>query len=828
MNNLLYRGYNQSGKQIMKKIKFEPTLFLRTQEKTKYKSLYGQNLEPHKLSSMSEAKKFLSTYSEIENLEVFGTTNYIHQYITERFPNDIKFDYDKITIAHIDIEVDSPDGFPTPEEAAHPVVSIALKLSTEDTYVIWGTKKYDPAKNPDKKKIRYIMCKSEEDLLFSFLRYWNRDDRIPDVISGWYIEFFDIPYMVNRITNLMGHEEALRLSPWKIIASRNVNTKFGAKNTAYDLVGIQTLDYQSLFKKHPHKYGPQENYKLDTIANTVLGIRKLSYDEYGSLKTLYRENPQLFYDYNLRDITLIEDIESVMKLLEITISTAYMGGVNFVEALGTTSIWDSIIMRKLMLKNEIVPPNDIKSAEHYPGAYVKEPVPGVYRFPVGVDLDSLYPMTIVQYNISPETFIGKEFSSDPKFYMNLSEPIETKDRCVCANGVTFDNRYPGVIPEIVAEYYANRKEKKREMLKLSKEFEISKDPAIKKKSEILYNEQMTIKILLNSVYGAMGTRYFRYYNVLMAEAITLTGQITNSTAEKSINDTMNKIMKTSNFDYVVAMDTDSCYINLGSFIDKFASKKNLSEKLDFIDTFVESVVLKEVHRCFRTVCTNLNGYKFSMHMSRETISDKGIWTAKKRYILNVLDDENVRYSEPKLKLVGIEAIKSSTPSVVRDKFKELFKLIMEKDTTDVIAFVEDFKKEFYELAAHEIASPRGVNGIKKYLNSDGYYKKEKGLGVPINSRAAILYNYYLKEYDVHGNFDQIYEGDKLRYLYLSLPNPIKENVIGFLDFLPKEFKLDAYIDYKTQFEKTFEVPARPILAALGISLDNNLSFGDLL
>ena len=319
---------------------------------------------------------------------------------------------------------------------------------------------------------------------------------------------------------------------------------------------------------------------------------------------------------------------------------------------------------------------------------------------------------------------------------------------------------------------------------------------------------MAIKILLNSLYGALSNKYFKYFDVRLAEGVTLTGQLTIQWAEKAMNIIMNELLKT-NKDYVIAIDTDSLYVNFGPLVKELKPKDPVS----FLDQICEKHFVPKLKISYDDLFKTMSAHKNRMVMDREVIADRGIWTAKKRYILNVHNSEGVQYAQPKLKIMGIEAIKSSTPEVVRDKFKEIFKVIITKGESDTQDFIREFKKIFRSLPAEDVSFPRSVSNVSSWTDRKTTYIK----GTPIHVRGSILYNNQLKNAKLTKKYELVTNGDRIKFCYLRMPNHIRENVIAFPDVLPKEFKLHEYVDYDMQFDKTFVEPLKLILDAIGWS-----------
>jgi len=824
-NNILYRGYDEAGEQILRKVKYAPTLYLRTDKETGYQSIDGTPVSPREFETMREAKDFMSMYQDVDNMKVYGNTNYIAQFIYDKFPGTIEFDRDKISVATIDIEVASDDGFPFPENADHPVISIALKNNADDTYYVWGLDDYDVDKALIKDhRIVYRKCDDEIKLLLNFLDHWSDYHHTPDVITGWNTRLFDIPYLANRIHKVLGEETVKKLSPWGIVNYRQIAVK-GKQLDTYELYGIQQLDYLDLFQKFGYSYGAQESYKLDHIAYVVLGENKLSYDEVSSLYELYKTNHQKFIDYNIRDVELVDRFEDKMGLITLAMTMAYRGGVNYSDTFGTTMIWDTIIYRDLMSRNVVIPPNEPKRKAAYPGGYVKEPQVGLHEWVCSFDLNSLYPNIIVQWNMSPETIVN-DFATgfDVDKCLSGDSAARYSSNTVAANGSMYRKDEQGIIPGIIVQYYDERKLVKKKMIEAKQLLEAvdktDKQEVYRIERDIARyeNQQMSIKILMNSLYGALGNAYFRYFDLRVAEGITLTGQLAIRWAERAVNYKMNKMLKTDNFDYVIAIDTDSLYVNFGPLVKKF-SPKNPVEFLNKVCSEVFETVLEEA---YLDLFDTFSCYSNRMEMKRESIADVGIWTAKKRYILNVHDNEGVRYADPKLKIMGIEAIKSSTPSACREALKELFKVIVSGSETKTQKAIQHFKQHFSSLPPEEVSFPRGVSDIDKWKDRSAVYKK----GCPIHVRGALLYNNAIRDKGLEKRYQSVRSGDKIKFCYLKVPNPLRENVISFPDYLPPELQLHKYINYDLQFEKTFLDPILPILDAVGWQQEESVSLED--
>jgi len=431
----------------------------------------------------------------------------------------------------------------------------------------------------------------------------------------------------------------------------------------------------------------------------------------------------------------------------------------------------------------------------------------------------------MQYNMSPETIVGHRTDGvTVENCLNKTRPDSSlPEYTMCANGVHFYKGTKGIIPEIIEGLYAERKTVKKEMLQTERDMESKAlDKVTGDKQWTKQNaKQMAIKIMMNALYGALGNRWFRYYDPRFAEAVTLSGQLSIRWAEKAVNEYMNNLLNTDGVDYVIAIDTDSGYVNFGPMVEQMGIEDK-AKAVKVIDQIAEKKFLPMMEASYAALANYMGAYTNKMVMGREVIADSGIWTAKKRYILNVHNSEGVQYAKPKLKIMGIEAVKSSTPMSCRDALKGLFKILVtgsEKQTQDAIAI---FKAHFKSLPPHDIAFPRGVSDIGKWRDAATIYKK----GTPIHVRASLLYNSYLEDLGLTTKYTAIKNGEKIKFIYLNPKNPTKENIIAFTDYLPEEFGLHQYIDYEKMFEKAFMQPVQPILDAIGWTPEAVVSLED--
>jgi DNA polymerase elongation subunit (family B) len=816
-DHFLVRGY-ENGQHFATREKFYPTLFVAAKKKTKYKTLEGEYVESIDPGTVRECREFIKRYDGVDNFKIYGNDRYIYQYISEKYPEEeIKFDTTKIKISTIDIEVKAENGFPDVESAAEEVLLITVQDYTTKQIRTWGQGPF----NNKQQNVIYKQFRTEYELLNDFINWWMIEDNTPEVVTGWNSELYDMPYLVRRIDRILGEKLMKRLSPWGLVTERETII-MGRKHISYDVGGITQLDYLNLYKKFTYK--AQESYRLDYIASVELGQKKLDHSEFDTFKDFYTKGWQKFVEYNIIDVELVDRMEDKMKLIELAIVMAYDAKANYADVFSQVRMWDTIIYNYLKKRDIVIPPK-VRSDknEKYAGAYVKEPIPGKYDWVVSFDLNSLYPHLIMQYNISPETLLEERHpSATVDRILNQEINFELySDNAVCANGSMYRKDRRGFLPELMDKIYKDRTVYKKNMLQAKQQYEKTPTKTLEKEIARCNNIQMARKIQLNSAYGAIGNQYFRYYKLANAEAITLSGQVSIRWIENKMNQKINKILKTNDVDYVIASDTDSIYLNLGPLVENvYQGREKTTEGIvTFLNKVCEMELEKYIDRCYEELATYVNAYDQKMQMKRENIAERGIWTAKKRYILNVWDSEGVRYDEPKLKMMGIEAVKSSTPAPCRTMIKDGLKLMMSGTEEDVIKYIDKCRTDFKKLPPEEIAFPRSVSDVVKYRSHSDIYTK----GTPIHCRGALLFNHYIKEKKLTNKYSLINNGEKIKFLYLKKPNIIRENVISFIQDFPRELDLDKYIDYDLQFEKSFVEPLKAILDAIGWNVEKTVN-----
>ena len=815
-NNIFYRGV-KNNRSVKLKIAYKPTIFLPINKPTEWKNLQNEYLDKLTLDSIRECRDYVQRYKDVDNFKIYGNTRYEYAYIADEFKGAIEWDQTKINIAIIDIEVGSENGFPDPYKANEPITAIAVK-TVGGNMKVYGCGDF----NNQRDDVAYFKCRDEYDLCKRFLEDWQLNT--PDIITGWNTRFFDIPYLINRFTKILGESEMKTLSPWGYINERKMVVR-GREMIEYDIYGISSLDYIELYRWYAPGGKSQDSYRLDNIAQVELGEGKISYDEFENLHQLYRLNYQKFIEYNIKDVELILKLEDKLKLIELALTLAYDTKSNFNDVFAQTRMWDAIIYNYLLERNIVVPPNETSVKDGaFEGAYVKDPQIGVHDYVASFDLNSLYPHLMIQYNISPETIVEvRDYDANMREIVSNGVSVDKlliksvnlsnlSGVTITPNGQFFRTDKQGFLPKMLEEMYEDRKKFKKMMISAKQEYEKEKDESkkyeLKKKIARYDNLQLAKKVSLNSAYGAMGSQYFRFYDLRLAIGVTSAGQLSIRWIEDKLNGYMNRLLKTNGVDYVIASDTDSIYLRLGELVDKVYSKKtDVNQLISFMDRVCEDKLQPYIDESYQELASYVNAFAQKMQMKREGLSDKGIWTAKKRYILNVYNNEGVQYSVPQMKVMGLEMIKSSTPSAIRDKMKATIKLMVTGTEDEVQDYIANFRKEFKTLPIEEISFPRSVNGLKTYTDNILIYTK----GTPIHVKGSLLYNYLLNKHKLTKKYPIIKEGEKLKFTYLIQPNPINDTVISYPNRLPSEFGLDNYINYDLQFEKAFLDPIKIIL-----------------
>ena len=859
--NRLFVREVRDGKRRNFKTEYRPTLYVTASgaaaHTARFKAPDGTPVEAICPGTMGECYNFIQKYKDIGNFPIYGNTGYEYAFINEEYPEHIDHNLNDMVVLNIDIEVEkTEEGYSEAKDAKNQIISITMKSSSDGVFHVLACKPFDVAAYNEKHadKIVYHECEDEVELLYKFVNLWEGIS--PDIVTGWNIRLYDIPYLVNRIGRILTPEDANRLSPWGVIKESTVNI-FNNQEVVYDVAGVSILDYLLIYRKNVLE--PRESYRLDYIAQVELGEKKVEYGEYGDLQGLYEQNFTKFVEYNIHDVRLVDRIDAKRKLIELQVIVAYHAKVNFVDVLSQVRTWDTLICNYL-LKNGVVVPqkSNVEKDTQFSGAYVMKPIPGMYHWVASFDVQSLYPTIMRTLNMGMESKLDvKELSPSMRKYQSYissslmhttddgSETVNIdsvingisdefiaelyeKDIAVAANG-TFYRRDPKSFYSImIEELFNNRLEYKAKMKAAAKELSTCTDEVRKAELETIKSifdlKQHATKIMLNSLYGAMGNQYFRFFDVRNAEAVTLTGQFIIQYIARGINAYLNKMMKTKDHQYIVYSDTDSIYITLEKVVEAHHPHGTTMEKVAYVDRVCKEAIQPQINKLFRHLTARyLNGVGEYLLMNREVIGDKGIWTAKKRYLINVRDKEGIRKEKPELKYMGVEIAKSSIPKFCREAMKEAVSIVMEKDQPTLHKFIAETKEKFKSMPIEDVSFPRGVNGLEKYGHHQTVYIK----GTPFHTKGALMYNHKLTELGLANKYSRIRDGEKIKFFYMQEPNPTGINAMAFPTVLPPEFKLAEYIDWEMQWEKSFVEPLKLILSAIKWDTQKRANLDDL-
>lgn len=800
-NNILVCGY-RDGKRYKQTVPYKPYLFvpLNTQSETsEYKTLEGKPVKKVKFNSISQARQFTKKYKDVHGFSIYGLTRFVYPFINDNWSGTLEFDTEQMVMWYIDIETTNDGSFPDINKADQEVIAVTVRI--KEKRIVLGLVDY----TPDNRDITYIKFKTETELLQGLMRLFTSEEYRPDVITGWYIDLFDMPYLVNRITRILGYDEARKMSPWGILSERKLVIR-NKEHTIYTPLGVSVLDYIDVYKKF--NKNQLEEYNLAFVSrHEKVPVPKIDWKQrFKSMMEFYEKDPQGFITYNIVDVDSIYEIERQNRFLELVFTIAYDAKVNLNDGMTSVLLWDIITHNHLMEEKIVVPP---QKSHHYdvsiPGGHVKNIIPGMYSDVVSLDYESLYPHLIMAYNISVETFLGvSDFTIEKALAGNkivnatdLSGKV-WQNVSMCGNGAFYDRSRHGIFPRLMEIQFKKRKEYKGLLAQAKKEDGVKSTTETKNRIIKYNNWQLAQKIKLNSAYGAMANPGFRYFSTTDSSAVTLSGQMSIMWVENGINKYLNTYFGTKDVDYVVASDTDSLYITLAAL-----PKQEGLDRISQLDEFTNTKIYPEIKKLTSELAKNTNAYKDVLHMKRENIGDRALWRAKKNYVFNVWDKEGTRLEKPELKMMGIETVRSSTPEACRTKLKESLSIIMSSDENNMIDYITAFKKEFMELPLEKISFPRGINELSKYVN------QEKS--VPIHVAGAKLYNSLLVDRGLDKFYPIIYDTDKIKWVYLKTPNPTGLHVISFPGTLPAEFELDKYIDRELQFEKTYLSPIKSFL-----------------
>lgn len=840
-NKILFRYKNGSARTQTKVVDFyEPYLYTQIQgqddDEVDAFSIYGNPLKKVPFENNKAARQFVDTYSNVDGMSIHGNTNFANQFIIDMFEGaEPQYDPNQIRVGFLDIEVYSDDGFPFPDEAKHPINGVTFYDSVEDRFYTYSLKhkgedkwsKSRAQQEVQELDTEFYHFETEKDLLIAMLHHFKDHDY--DLTTGWNSEQFDMVYIVNRCYSQVGQKTTNKmLSPFGKISFREVKDDFGKPRTKVDIFGLPHLDYMELYKKHT--FEPRASHKLDYIAHVELGEKKLDYEQYGDLFELWKENYQLFNDYNIQDVNLVVRLDKKLGLFDLTYALAYYSMSNYEDTMGTVKVWEQLVAKFLYTKGvaPLARREEVTEYREFEGAYVKQPRPGFYEWIESFDLASLYPHIEMQYNIGPETLIPEDelpprlakIKEDHTFDDLLNEridlsPLDDHGVTMTANFEFYTKDKMSFFSEIKRELYTQRKVFKKKMLEAEQEIvNVETDEQkrfwgdIKSKNN---NMQMGLKILLNGGYGALANKHFLYYKVENAEAITLSGQLVNKWTCSHIDQFLQRVLDTDDHTWVYS-DTDSGYFTIDAFVKQLPKDKTDAEIVDLCDQFGEEVISPEIEARCQRLADYTRAYEQKMMWERETIAKRAVFVAKKKYVMAVLDNEGTRYKpdQPKIKIMGMESVKGGMPDFSKEALVACYTAALEGDESKVHQIVADTESYFHSLGVNDIALVKNVNNIEKWEHDVNLYKS----GTPMHVKAAIIHNMMVDKVEAK-RVPKIESGSKIKYVELNVPNPTRQSVIAFDTFMPSEFEIEPYVNYELMFEKAFLQPLQIFLDAVG-------------
>lgn len=844
MGNRIFHRYVENGRHHKEVVSEYPIALYLKSEKGEDKSLYGDCLRKKQFNKIPDAREFMEKYDDVSGMEIFGQDDWVQQFIADAYPRPMEFNMNDYTVVSIDIEVEHDDGFPEPDVAKNEILTIAIKVFGGES-ICFATR---PNPVEDMPEIEYVECHNEAEMLTLFIAKFR--SLAPHFFTGWNVYGFDVPYLVNRIKNTMGAAAANQLSIFGDDCKSCLQAVHNAEGTdSYKILGCTVLDYQELYKKFsPDKH---ESYRLDYIAEQEEVGRKITYEEYGnSLMRLYRENFRKFIIYNDVDNQLVELLDDKLQFVQLAVAIAMLTKSRYGDSTGTVKIWDNLIYHMCLKDGTVIPPKQRVDRVDNAGGFVREAKPGLYRWPVVFDLTSLYPSIARLLNLSPETQLSEPLGGVEMVDKIFAGTVRPEDYvrdgvCFAMNGATFRTDIDGVISRAMAFVFYERKRYK-DLMKVEKNKLEALEKAgpgddqeaydrehLRLKREVAKFDafQKAVKVVNNGGYGAIGNVAFRYFRPAISEAITVTGQYIIRLVADELNTYLNKMFKTKGEDYIIGSDTDSVMVTLAKFVDIIdpKGKADIQKLVDAVDAFCTEKIEVFLEQTFAKLAARINAKTNTLDMKREAICDYGLFRAKKNYVMRVYDMEHVRYAHPKLKIAGLETQRTTSPTCVREKLKEMIPMIFDSTEAEIQKVAKEFEKEFLAMPLPKIAFPKGVGEVDKWTDKDGGVIPKVGNGyTPIQSRAAVVYNKLLSQHpELASTHQRIKDKSKIKFAYLKQPNPSMSHVVGFTDDLPPEFGLDAYVDRHMQFEKAFLSPLQSLVSLVGWNAVYVASLDDL-
>jgi DNA polymerase elongation subunit (family B) len=828
--------WDSEGKRVALDTTFEPYIYLETNNKPDTTSIFNTKLKKKKFRNQAERSRYLKNNKIIR---IFENLNIQQQFLIDSFWNEYEneeFSKHPIRVLFIDIETYSPDEFPKPDDPQHPINIITVYDTLRKHFITWGLKTY----YNNREHSTYIHCKSEKELLSKFISYFISD--YPDILSGWNSEFFDVPYIINRITRILGEDEVKKLSPVGYIRPIVFKGKFGKEQVHWHIEGISCVDYLDIYKRFCPAL--RESYKLDAIGETELGENKIDYGD-TNLTSLADENWELFVQYNIQDVNLLVRLEEKLQYLKLLRIIAYAGLTTFEGALGSLSVITGLCAIRARMRNQRIPTfnKTHTSDEQNAGAYVSDPKKGIQENVVSFDANSLYPNVMITLNLSPETKVGvivdrtdkeitlqhvngQTFKLSNKHFVDF---IEKEKIAISKAKVLFTQKEKGIIPETVDHFYKKRVAIKKQ-LAVAKRKLITLDKTtsdyqkLKLQIENLNITQHTIKILINTIYGYFGNKHSPLGDDELAESITLTGQAVIKESNRLLEEYIKNKANLSDDDLkndtpIIYNDTDSSYVSIKYLVRKtglkmFDSKGRITSEYYKQVRDIEDHLNENIMKWGQLA---LGSQDCRLNFKRETIADVGLFLQKKRYVLHVLDEEGIPCD--KFKYTGVEVVRTTMPTPIKPYVKKIIEtMLMTQDLAQTNKIFNETYDIFKNLLAEDIAFVMGIKGYEKYSAQCEGFKTVKHM--PIHVKAAYFYNLLLDRFNTGKKYEKISSGDKVRFFYAKQPNRFGISTIGYKYTYPKEFAEIFEIDHELMFKKIIFSSIERFYEAVGWKLQS--------
>ena len=835
---ILLGTWNELGERIEKRIPFEPYLYLEHKSGKDGTSIFNTPLKRRDFETNWDRSKFVERagikriFHNLPPEQQFLIDEYSHH------ENQDSFTDNPLRIFYLDIETFSENGVPSPDEAKDKVNLITLFDSLDGKYHSWGLGAYSTTRDD----VLYTNCKTESDLFKAFMRYWTKN--YPDILTNWNGDYFDIPYLVNRMKRLFGDTFAEKLSPTGRLWSREGVNRFNLPVTEWTIQSLSCIDYMKAYQKFSRN--ERESYGLDYICDLELGVGKIEFE--GGLSELATNDWSTFVDYNIRDVELMVDLEKKLHFIELCRMIAYKGLTKFEKALQTNNVVAGAFALEARKIGKIIPTFDYTKGGKPPGGLVRYPEPGFVDDIVSFDAASLYPNTMISLNLSPETKIGQTYVDDNFTYVTTSRGKEFKirnaefnkwmrdnDICKSVHGTLFNQNEKGIIPCLIEGIYSERKRTKKRGKKVERQLKrLKKGSQEYLNAERQANEfdtlQYTLKILMNSIYGTFGNHYSVLYDLDMSASITLTGQEVNNQSALAVqNYAKSKFGVEDNL--IIYGDTDSIYITLTPIFKKLGmnlledSNRVVGETPVVTERAME--IIKEIGgeedpmsgaisvHLSKWALDVMNSKDPRFEFSREKIGKTGIFmNAKKTYIVQVVDSEGETIpsgGKKEFSYTGGAFVSSTSALPIRNMIKVVFDtMILTQDRTICNNAVIEAYDQYCKLDEFTLASRKSIKNLKKYeKNATGF---QIGKGTPQNAKASLLYNCLIDHLNLGKKYEKIKSGDKVKVLYVG-KNKFGLEYIGFLNKLPVEFGMEP--DYSKLYLKNAHNTITRVFNAVG-------------